>query len=160
MFEKHNDKEASRKIMKKRNDLSIYKKILEEMNKIYTMVGNKVYESPDYIENFYGLYWQWIVDLNKLNPQKREILRRNSFIKEKEKRKKGPYVIVSQWHLLTPEEKKANFLASFDGNQYRITVEKILGTAYFVSERLYLNREKIFLSKLRTAPYRKVNARP
>ena len=61
---------------------------------------------------------------------------------------------------INPRRKKANFLASFDGNQYRITVEKILGTAYFVSERLYLNREKKFLSKLRTAPYRKVNARP
>ena len=49
--------------------------MLEEMNRIYTMVGNKVYESPDFSNNFYGLYWQWIVDLNKLNPQKCELLR-------------------------------------------------------------------------------------
>ena len=49
--------------------------MLEEMNRIYTMVGNKVYESPDFSNNFYGLYWQGIVDLNKLNPQKCELLR-------------------------------------------------------------------------------------
>ena len=87
MLEKCNDREASIKIIKKKYDLLVYKKLLEEMNKIYTMVSNKVYESPDYINNFYGLYWQWIVDLNKLNPQKRELLRRNSFIKEKNRKK-------------------------------------------------------------------------
>ena len=77
MLEKYNDREASRKIIEKRNDLVIYKKMLEEKNKIYTIVSNKVYKLPDYINNFYGLYWQWIVDLNKLKPQKRELLRRN-----------------------------------------------------------------------------------
>ena len=87
MFENYNDREATRKIIKKRNDLLLYKKILKEMNKIYTMVGNKVYESPDYISNFNDLYWQWIVDLNKLDPQKCEPLRRNLFIKEKNRKK-------------------------------------------------------------------------
>ena len=57
--------------------------------------------------------------------------------------------------------KKANFLASHQylSHPYTITVEKDPGTRYFVSERLYLNRKKIFLSKLKTTTYRKVNAR-
>ena len=43
MFENYNDREATRKIIKKRNDLLLYKKMLEEINTIYTMVGNKNY---------------------------------------------------------------------------------------------------------------------
>ena len=51
--------------------------MLEEMNKIYTMVGNKVYESSDLINNFYNLNWKAIVDLNKVKVHDRETLRRN-----------------------------------------------------------------------------------
>ena len=109
MFEKYNDKEASRKIIKKRNDLLIYKKMLEERNKIYTMVGNKVDELSDLINNFYNLNWKAIVDLNKLKAHDRETLRRNSFIKERNKKKIPPYIIASWQFSLTQEEKKQAF---------------------------------------------------
>ena len=39
-----------------------------------------------------------------------------------------------------------------------MTVKKYPETRYFLSERLYLNKGKKFLSKLKTATYRKVNA--
>ena len=61
--------------------------MLEEMNKISTMVSNKVYKSVDFINNFYNLNWKAIADLNKLKAQDRELLRRNSFIKERNRKK-------------------------------------------------------------------------
>ena len=74
------------------------------MNKIYTMVGNKVYESSDLVNNFYNLNWKAIVDLNKLKVHDRETLRRNSSIKERNKKKISPYIIASSQFSLTQEE--------------------------------------------------------
>ena len=76
--------------------------MLEEMNNIWTMVGNKFYESTDFINNFYSLYWTKVVDLNKVTAQYRELLRRNAFVKEKNRKKIPPYIIASQWNALTP----------------------------------------------------------
>ena len=83
--------------------------MLEEMNKIWTMVGNKVYESTDFINNVYSLYWTKVVDLNKVTAQYRELLSRNAFVKEKKRIKIPPSIITSQRNALTPEGKKQTF---------------------------------------------------
>ena len=161
VFKKIDNSQVLMRIYKERNNHSKYQRILDEMNKIWTMVGDKVYESIDIFYTFYKINWRGIVDLHQVSGNTREIIRQNSFFPETNEAKKVTYIPATHWSYLTLDEQRGVFLASHQqkSGAYFLTVEKLSGVRHFVSERLYLNRKHNFLSKLTTATFKKTNAR-
>ena len=64
------------------------KKYLEEMNKIWTMVGKKVYESVDFLDIFYNRRWNGMIHLDNLSANTHERIKRIALFQEKNKGKK------------------------------------------------------------------------
>ena len=87
-FLKFNQSLSLRKIVEKRNDLPKYKIMLEEMNKLYTVVQNgNVYESTDFIKHFYDETWNGVKKLLELSRQDCEKIRASGFLQESDNKK-------------------------------------------------------------------------
>ena len=135
------------------------KLILERMNKIFTKNGNRINESTDWIHYFYnpsngwsgsqnldnysGVYWSHVKNL----------LLEDSIVVKEEAYKKRAYTVYSKEKKFTGVEEKDPFLVYDDEKYQGITVHKKGGVKYYVSEDLYLNRDKNFLKNLTTATY-------
>ena len=79
----------------------------------------------------------------------------------KNKKKKKTYLNGLEWRRLKLEEKMGVFHVTHKGNNnnFFYTIVKLNQIRYFVSEELYLNKSTNYLSQLKTATYRNVNAK-
>ena len=138
--------------------------ILERMNKIFTKNGDRINESRDWIHfsdkptngwngsqnlgNYSGVYWSHVKNLS---------LEDTTVVKE-EAYKKRVYTVYSKEKDFTGVEEKDPFLVHDDEKCQGITVHKTAGANYYISEDLYLNRDKNFLKNLANAKYVKRDA--
>ena len=150
----YQDENNARLYIKKREVCSSFKPklilILDRINKIFTKNGNRINESTDWIHYFYkpanersgsqnldnysGVYWRHVKNLS---------LEDTTLVKEEPYKKRAYTVYSKEKHFTEIEEKDPFFV--YDDEKYQgITVHQTGGVKYYVSEDLYLNRDKNF----------------